>query len=158
MQLSFVTRSPLCWSTLGWHWLALISPAPLFFSPSLCSAGPHPGTLPARFQQQPFLHHLLHALLTGPTAATQCNAPIPPAPLPAVPAPAEAVQLARYNAGLPMGCLVRGAHALGCSQGRDLLHLLACLDLPWDGEKLEAEMSSKDEFRIIQVGSELGSL
>ena len=53
---------------------------------------------------------------------------------------------------------MRGARAPGCPQGRDLLQLLACLDLHWDGEKLEAEMSSKDEFRIIQVGRELGSL
>lgn len=52
---------------------------------------------------------------------------------------------------------MRRARALGCPQGEDLLQLLARLGFQWDGEMLEAEMSSKDEFRIIQVGRELGS-
>lgn len=97
--------------------------------------------------------------------------PLPPSatpPSPLHPSPQCPRQQKQFNLpGTVLGspwaprlhiCPMKGARALGCPQGKDLLHLLACLDLHWDGEKLEAEMSSKDEFRTIQVGRELGSL
>ncbi|NXH10591.1 KSR2 Kinase, partial [Bucco capensis] len=95
MKLLLVTQDPRCWSTLGWQQLALLSLLPLFSS-SLCPAGPHPGALPARLQQQPLLHHLVHSLVASAAAAAQRHAPVPAAPLPAVPASAETVQPASF--------------------------------------------------------------
>lgn len=80
---------PLCGSTLWCH--CQHCPHPLL------SPGPHPGALPARLQQQSLLHHVLHAILTGPATAAQRHAAVPTAPIPTVPAPAEAVQPARYQ-------------------------------------------------------------
>lgn len=125
------------------------------FPPPLCPAGPHSGALPARFQQQPLVHHVVHAVLAGPAAAAQRHPAVPPAPVPAVPAPAEAVQPARYCRPRVPACPGGGTRGLGCPRDEDPFHLIPFLDLHRDGEKVEVEMRRKDEFGISQVGSNL---
>lgn len=69
------------------------------FTRSFCLplSGSHLGAVPAGLQQQPLLHHLLHALLPGASPAEQRHAPVSPASLPAVGTAAEAVQPDRYQ-------------------------------------------------------------
>lgn len=70
----------------------LCPPLPL---PCFLSAGPHPRPLPARLEQQPLIHDILHALLASTPPPSQCHAAFSPAPFAAV-HEAEELQPARY--------------------------------------------------------------
>lgn len=76
--------------------LFLLSSLSLLPSPCFLLAGPHPCPLPARLQQQPLVHNVIHALLTSTPTPSQRHAAISSPPFPTVHQAAEDLQPARY--------------------------------------------------------------
>lgn len=80
--------------------LCLCSPPVPDPCPVFLSTGPHPHPLPARFQQQPLIHDVLHAFLTSTPSPSQRHAAFSLAPFPTVHKTEKELQPARYlNAG-----------------------------------------------------------
>lgn len=136
-QLSLVTRGPLSLGVALTPWRC--SDQLLCFPSCPCPSGPHPGALPARLQQQPLVHHVVHAVLAGPAAAAQRHPPVPPAPVPAVPPAAETVQPARYCHPCPLLSPERDS-CPGVSLGWGAVPADSLPGFKWDGEKVEKEL------------------